>query len=220
MRFHKRSGGNAFSEIWVVGLLCSLGLWGKRVVQIIQRFSVFNEPNYFGAGAKNCKCLELEPDPEICVPVPQPCRMVDHTEGGNIALESSFIAKGLIKFNFFWNSRCFNKDFCGLCNIMISCSQRRNKGGKIPRAPNYFGGVEWLRGAPKSPNNVASTLLNNTFASERPQVGTWGRHTSFLPWAPSNLVTPLGTANAVLWRFSIFQGVQRKQLNTFPVNRI
>jgi len=101
MRFHKRSGGNAFSEIWVVGLLCSLGLWGKRVVQIIQRFSVFNEPNYFGAGAKNCKCLELEPDPEICVPVPQPCRMVDHTEGGNIALESSFIAKGLIKFNFF-----------------------------------------------------------------------------------------------------------------------
>ena len=36
----------------------------------------------------------------------------------------------------------------------------------------------------------------STFASERPQVRTWGRQTwsrqtCFLPWAPSNLVTPL-----------------------------
>jgi len=32
---------------------------------------------------------------------------------------------------------------------------------------------------------------NSTFASERPQVRTWGRQTCFFPQAPSNLVTPL-----------------------------
>ena len=31
------------------------------------------------------------------------------------------------------------------------------------------------------------------FASERPQVRTWGRQTCFLPRTPSNLVAPLDT---------------------------
>jgi len=34
-------------------------------------------------------------------------------------------------------------------------------------------------------------LQYSTFASERPQVQTWGRQTCFLPRAPSNLVAPL-----------------------------
>ena len=38
--------------------------------------------------------------------------------------------------------------------------QERNKGGKIPQEPNHYGGDEWLRGAPKSPNNVTSTFFN------------------------------------------------------------
>jgi len=33
-------------------------------------------------------------------------------------------------------------------------------------------------------------LQCSTFASKRPQLRTWGRHTCFLPRAPSNLVTP------------------------------
>jgi len=58
-------------------------MFGKRVVQIMQWFLVFNGPNRsgartkkyleVGAGAKKFKCLELEQEPEIRVPVPQPC---------------------------------------------------------------------------------------------------------------------------------------------------
>jgi len=61
----------------------------------------------------------------------------------------------------------------------------------MPRAMNHYGGAESLRGAPKSPNNVHSTFFNSRFASERPQVRTWGRRTCFLPRVPSNFVTPL-----------------------------
>ena len=43
---------------------------GKRVVQIIQWFLVFNGPNRSGVGAKNF--WVLEPEPEICLPAPQP----------------------------------------------------------------------------------------------------------------------------------------------------
>jgi len=43
---------------------------------IMQLFSVFNVPNHFGAGtpAKTFRCLELElePEPDILVPAPQP----------------------------------------------------------------------------------------------------------------------------------------------------
>ena len=52
-------------------------------------------------------------------------------------------------------------------------------------------GAESLRGAPKGPNSVTSTLFNSSFASERSRVRKWGRQTCFLPRAPFNLVTPL-----------------------------
>jgi len=76
-------------------------------------------------------------------------------------------------------------------NVILygALAQRRNEGGQggtIPRAPNHYGNAEWLWGAPKSHNNVTSTFFNSTFASERPQVRTWGCQTCFLPWAPSN----------------------------------
>jgi len=47
-------------------------LWNKPMVQIIQWFLVSNGPNRFGIGAKNFRCLELEPEPKILVPAPQP----------------------------------------------------------------------------------------------------------------------------------------------------
>jgi len=56
-------------EIWVpVEQMQFVG--GKRVIQIIRCFLVFNGPNHsgVGAGAKKFRCLELE----IGVPVPQP----------------------------------------------------------------------------------------------------------------------------------------------------
>jgi len=50
-----------------------------------------------------------------------------------------------------------------------------------------------IMGARKSPSNVTSTFFNSRFASERPQIRTWGRQTCFLSRAPPNLVTPLYT---------------------------
>ena len=58
-------------------------LWGKRIVQTIQWFSVSNGPNHLSrsqklldvwavAGVTNIRCLEPEPAPEIWVPAPQP----------------------------------------------------------------------------------------------------------------------------------------------------
>jgi len=41
--------------------------------------------------------------------------------------------------------------------------QGRNEGGEggtILRAPNHYGAAEWLRWAPKSPDNVTSTFFN------------------------------------------------------------
>jgi len=54
-----------------------------------------------------------------------------------------------------------------------------------------FPGRRIIRGAPKSNNNVTSTIFNTAFASERAQVRTWKGQTCFLPRAPSNVVTPL-----------------------------
>jgi len=55
-------------------------------------------------------------------------------------------------------------------------------------------GAESLRGCGKVPT-MSQVLQCSTFASEKPQVRTWGRQTCFLPRAPSNLVTPLS-----IWR--------------------
>jgi len=57
-------------------------LWGKRVIQIIQCFFLIFWTKLFwsrsqklldvGAGTKKFRCPELDPEPEICVPAPQP----------------------------------------------------------------------------------------------------------------------------------------------------
>jgi len=52
------------------------------------------------------------------------------------------------------------------------------------RAPNDRGGRQKVL-------TMSQVLQCSTFASERPQVRTWGRQTCFLPRAPSNLVMPL-----------------------------
>jgi len=88
----------------------------------------------------------------------------------------------------------------------VSSGQGRNegaKGGTIPRAPNHYRGAESLRGrrmtaggAEKFQKCHKHFLQYSTFASERPQVRTWGRQTCLLPRAPSNLVTPLGQVTA------------------------
>ena len=52
-------------------------------------------------------------------------------------------------------------------------------------APNHCGGRQTSQQCHKY------FLQFSTFASERPQVRTWGHQTCFLPRAPSNLVTSL-----------------------------
>ena len=59
------------------------------------------------------------------------------------------------------------------------------KRGTIPRAPNHHGRAE------KAQQCHKYFLQYSTFASERPQVWTWGRQTCLLSRAPSNLVTSL-----------------------------
>ena len=51
--------------------------------------------------------------------------------------------------------------------------------------------AESLLGAKKSQHCHKHFFQNSTFASERPQVRTWGYQTCFFTQAPSNLVKPL-----------------------------
>jgi len=101
-----------------------------------------------------------------------------------------------------------NAFFSDTGKLFVNIQGRYEEGKRdtIPQAPNQCGGAGWLRRAPKSRDNVTSTFFNSTFASERLQVRTWGRQTCFLPWAPSNLVTPLLTykccnsfSHAAIW---------------------
>ena len=47
-----------------------------------------------------------------------------------------------------------------LMRAVVMAVTTGRKRGTIPRAPNHYEGAEWLRGAPKSPNNVTSTFFN------------------------------------------------------------
>ena len=68
---------------------------------------------------------------------------------------------------------------------------RGGKGGTIPRVPNHYGGAEWLRGEPKSPNNITSTSFNTVHLLLKDlRFEPGGRQTCYLARAPSNLVTP------------------------------
>jgi len=78
------------------------------------------------------------------------------------------------------------------CTFGFCCIQRCNEGeqgGRNSPGAESLLGRRITAGALKSPNNVTSTFSG--FASERPQVRTWGRQTCFLSRAPSDLVTPL-----------------------------
>ena len=72
--------------------------------------------------------------------------------------------------------------------------QGRNEGGKgaqFPGGESLWGRRMTAWSAGKSQQSQKHSLQHSTFASERPQVQTWGRQTCFLPQASSNLVTPL-----------------------------
>ena len=80
--------------------------------------------------------------------------------------------------------RCFWRVVVSVWCVWL-CMQRQNKAGAIPRAPNHYWGSE------KSWQCLKYFFQYSTFASEIPQVRTWGRQTCFLPQEPSSLVTPL-----------------------------
>jgi len=85
-----------------------------------------------------------------------------------------------------------------LSYIYMYC-QRRNQGAR--KAESLWGrritagDPEWLRGAPKNPTKCIcfrKTLRSNM-----------GRQICFLPWAPSNLVTPLYIVTIVWCMFIV-----------------
>ena len=100
-----------------------------------------------------------------------------------------------------------------------------NEGGRIPRAPKHYWGVEslrrgsgWLRRAPKSTDNVTSTFLNRVHCFRKTSVSNMGRQKCFLPWAPSNLVTPLLTYKCFLQLF-VFTRCNMVQLRSLVLTR-
>jgi len=66
---------------------------------------------------------------------------------------------------------------------MLGLGLERNKGGAISRAPNHYGGGEWLREAPKTRNNVTSTFVNAWIYVyfRRTSGANMGRQSCFLP---------------------------------------
>jgi len=88
-------------------------------------------------------------------------------------------------------------DLSGLakgCGVGVDFAQGRNQGVQgdaIPRAPSQYGAPNHRMGAEKSQKCCKYLLQYSEYASERPQVRTWGCLTCFSPRAPSNLVTPL-----------------------------
>jgi len=94
---------------------------------------------------------------------------------------------------FFPHSKHFPRlmEYIFLLETWIACNQgvtRRGKGGPITRAPSHYGGAKSLRGAPESPNNITSTFFSTLYLLAKDLFRTWGRQTSFLLRAPSNLV--------------------------------
>jgi len=71
----------------------------------------------------------------------------------------------MLRKNFFVGLQAFVLPSTGCITRDVT---RGGRGDTISRAPNHYGRAESLPYAPKSPNNVASTFLSSTFASERP----------------------------------------------------
>ena len=73
---------------------------------------------------------------------------------------------------------------------------RRQGGHNSPGAESLWGRQITAGCVGKSQQCRKYFLQCSVFASERPQVRTWGRQTCVLPWAPPppNLVTPLQTS--------------------------
>jgi len=97
---------------------------------------------------------------------------------------------------------------------MLHYSQGRSEGGggkgAIHRAPCYYGEAEWLRWAPKRPNNVTSTFFNTVHLLPKNLSFEHGSQTCFLPGAPYSLVTPLTAV--VPYRTSIDSTGSQKHL--------
>jgi len=89
---------------------------------------------------------------------------------------------------------------CGKYGCESSRGIARGQGDAIPWAPNHYGGENYCGKRRKVPTMSQVLFQCSIFASERPQVRTWGRQTCFLPRAPSNLVTLLASSNAC-WRY-------------------
>jgi len=68
---------------------------------------------------------------------------------------------------------------------LLAVTRRATTEGKR----HNFPGAEWCGGHRKV-LTMSQVLQCSTFASERPQVWTWGLQACFLPRVPSNLVTP------------------------------
>jgi len=77
------------------------------------------------------------------------------------------------------------------------------KRGAIPRAPNHYGGAEWLRGVRKISNSVTNTSLKT--ANSLPQDLRF-KHGDGLPRAPSNLITPLVSCRSTPQSRTALQG--------------
>jgi len=85
------------------------------------------------------------------------------------------------------------------CPSVISRGVTRGKGGNnSPGAESLRGRRMATWGAEESQQCHKYFLQYSTSASERTQVRTWGRQTSFLLRAPSNLVTPLVISSLLL----------------------
>jgi len=92
--------------------------------------------------------------------------------------------------------------------------QERNKGAQFLGAESLWGrpitaGATDSCGRRRKALTLSQVLSSIQYIySEKPQVRTWGRQNCFLPWAPSNLVTPLlayKCCHTVGFRFHMLQ---------------
>ena len=82
-----------------------------------------------------------------------------------------------------WKFVCFRKIF----QFSLQSTRDAARGASGHNSP----GAESLRGVKKAQQCHKHIFQNSTFASETPQVRTWGRQICFLLQAPSNPGTPL-----------------------------
>jgi len=102
--------------------------------------------------------------------------------------------RGSPKFQSFSVTFLYHKSVFICVHVNVQCVQERDEGVKgrhnSPGDKITMGLRNDCGGAEKSQQCHKYFLQHSTFASERPQVRTWGAPNFTLPWAPSNFVTP------------------------------